>query len=255
MIRWLIVWFWLLPALIAGIASATTTESLDHGLVDWLNNREGGYWNPKQQIRRADPNDPNSMRGVFAVERIEKGEVLCHVPWHSVISGYDEKSGQDWNGSTYLSCNTVRNLQKEFQLGSDSELAPYISYLSAQRYRQLPSTWSQQGQDLLREILGGDEDCQTLPPWSPFSWYDNWVEECNGDPSDEFQLQTAMLVVQRADEDVMTPLYDLCKLYCGLVNPKVKMTVDCISILRYSTSLFLSCIFRQPSKWQNKYTI
>jgi hypothetical protein len=187
---------------------SVAADYVDHGLVDWLNSRNGGFFNPKQEIRRADHNDPTSMRGIFAKVRIVEGEVLCHVPWDSLVSSleYDE----EWDGENALSCGTVHNLVREMNLGDKSELAPYVSYLKAQRRGQIPSAWSWEGKSLLREILDGDNLEQTIPPWRPFDWLTvNWWLGCGGNPDDDLSTQAAMLVVQRADEDILVPVYDM----------------------------------------------
>eukprot|EP00934_Nitzschia_sp_Nitz4_P007023 Nitzschia sp. Nitz4//scaffold49_size126201//55785//59297//NITZ4_003641-RA/size126201-snap-gene-0.65-mRNA-1//-1//CDS//3329553146//7013//frame0 len=208
--RW---WSW---CLLYSVSQAVA--SLGHGLVDWLRTRDGGYWNEKQEIRRANPDDPNSMLGVFAVERIEKGEILCHVPWDSVISAFDEESGLDYQGKNNLSCQTVKNLLQEIERGDQSRVAPYVSYLLSQSYHQLPSTWSKRGKAFLAEVLGGSNSTERVPPLDPFSWYNDWGQECDGSYDDEFELQIAMLVVQRADEDVLIPLYDLYNHHNGNLN-------------------------------------
>lgn len=187
------------------------SKPLDYGLVDWLTTREGGFWNPKQEIRLVDPEDPTSMRGVFAKERIESGELLCNVPWDSLITSFDPYTGEEWKDETDLSCRTVRNLIRHLKLGNTSSLAPYIAYLQDQPTGRVLSSWSTPGKELLEEILGGYDEFQTLPPIYPFQWVENWVEDCNGNIEDELEMQAAMLIVQRADEDVLIPLYDLCK--------------------------------------------
>jgi hypothetical protein len=197
------------PLICLVYVTRSTATSLDHDddLVDWLNSRNDGYFNPKQEIRRVDSNDPTSMRGIFAKERIEKGELLCHVPWDSLITSYENGREYDVENDEDLSCGTVRNLVREMQLGEKSELAPYISYLQAQQKGQIPNAWSEAGLEFFREILGGDEDEQTIPPYSPFQWLgDLWLDECDGNPNDS---QAAMLVVQRADEDILVPVYDM----------------------------------------------
>jgi hypothetical protein len=195
--------------LLANDNTASGSESFDHGIVEWLNSFEGGYFNPKQEIRRENPDDPNSIVGIFAKEAIEENELLSQIPWDALISADGaEEDGDDEDGS--LHCGTVRNTAREMKLGEKSKYAPYVSHLLSQREGQIPSAWSEAGKALLVDILGGEGDSQTLPPQDPFSWLDeDWYESCHGDVNDSVAAQAAMLVVSRADDDLMVPVYDM----------------------------------------------
>jgi hypothetical protein len=171
-------------------------------IVDWLQARDGGLFNSKQEIRTVGP-----MMGIFAKERIEKGELLCQVPWDSLIHSKRPGSTEEWSGQTYLSCGTVQNLVDEWNKGDDSELAPYIRYLKSQRTGQIPSAWSNAGRALLSDILGRRKDeTQRLAPFGVFWGSEVWYDQCSGSLE---HFHQAMLVMQRADEDVMIPVYDL----------------------------------------------
>jgi hypothetical protein len=191
---------------LANANKVSADNDVDHGLVDWLNSLEGGYSNPKQEIRRENPDDPNSMVGLFAKELIEEGEILNQVPWHGIITSEGWKEDDD-NGT--LDCGIVRSTAHEMKLGEKSKYGPYVSYLlEEQREGQLPSAWSEAGIDLLMDILGGeDEKKLTLPPDYAFTWLeDEWYGSCNGDRTDYFTAQVAMLVVSRGDGDIMVPI-------------------------------------------------
>jgi hypothetical protein len=198
-----------LLCLLAHISLVSSSDDVDHGLVEWLNSLEGGYFNPKQEIRREDTNDSNSMVGIFAKELIEEGELLNQVPWDAIITS-EGNEDEDDDEETSLHCGTARNVAEEMRLGPEgSEYGPYIGYLLTQREGQIPSAWSKEGQNLLLDILGGKTDAK-LPPLDAVSWLeDDWYGSCNGDRNDAFAAHAAMLVVQRADDDFMVPVYDL----------------------------------------------
>lgn len=168
-------------------------------LVEWFEAREGTEFNSKQEIRREVPTDPNSVLGVFATDDIAKGEVLVSIPWDIVIH-----AGYRVSDPPPLVCDTARRLANEMRKGDDSEFAPYTRYLLKQRAGELPSAWSEAGKELFKEVLG-----EELPPSEPVSWLEeDWREDCNGstDPLDE---RAALLVVQRAEDDLMIPVYDM----------------------------------------------
>lgn len=192
--------------------AAQQEDSIDFGMVEWLHSIEGGYFNPKQVIRREDPEDPRSVVGIFATERIQKGELLLRVPWEAIVtveSGY-KPIDEDLEEDTGLDCGTARSLAKEMKLGNQSRYAPYVSYLSRQRPGQLPSAWSEGGKALLRKLLGGTDEKPRIPPANALVWVEkDWYVNCNADKNDEFGTNVAMLVVQRADDDIMVPgMYD-----------------------------------------------
>ena len=67
---------------------------LDYGnkVLNWIHNSDGGYYNPKQELRRdndSDSDDGENMLGIFATSDIEKGELLLRVPWDLMIKSDD----------------------------------------------------------------------------------------------------------------------------------------------------------------------
>jgi hypothetical protein len=193
-----------------GIVTLAGAESIDFGQVDWLNSLEGGYFNPKQEIRRWNRDDPSSYVGIFAKQLIEEGDVLAQIPWEYMISAEEfDTEDDDDELTTMLMCGTVRNLAAEMKKGTQSKHAPYVQYLLNQPEGQLPSGWSEEGKRLLVDILGGEE-YQQIPPAEPVEWLtEDWYEACHGDPEDTLSAHAAMLVVQRADDDLMVPIYDI----------------------------------------------
>merc|ERR1719343_853975 len=61
---------------------------------------------------------------------------------------------------------------------------------------------------MFREVLGGKR--QTVPPNYATTWLEeDWYEDCDGDPTDDLSAKAAMLVVSRADDDLLVPVYDM----------------------------------------------
>ena len=192
-------------------------NGLDRGILSWMHNIPGGFYNPKQEFRYSNPNDPTSLAGIFAKERIEEGELLCRVPWEYIItSPLDEMEREQ------LECPMIRVLSRELQLGKLSKFAPYVEYLNTQPLHQLPSVWSKEGQDLLLKVLGQtreqngvedpvpDQDLAALsfPPTGVVRWMDEWYDRCGGDPNDTWGRRAALMALLRADDFMMIPAYD-----------------------------------------------
>eukprot|EP00588_Corethron_pennatum_P034325 CAMPEP_0194345924 /NCGR_PEP_ID=MMETSP0171-20130528/105130_1 /TAXON_ID=218684 /ORGANISM="Corethron pennatum, Strain L29A3" /LENGTH=1502 /DNA_ID=CAMNT_0039112979 /DNA_START=45 /DNA_END=4552 /DNA_ORIENTATION=+ len=182
---------------------------VNHGerLIEWLNS-SGGYANPKLEIRRADPDDPTSHFGMYTKEKITKKELILDIPQHVIMRGGedDEDSQDDEEGS--FECGTARRLIKELRLGDDSEYGPFVNYLLEQPYGQLPSGWSDEGKELLTQLLE-NHTTDPIPPDEPTLWIDyEWVQECNGS-TDPFEANAALMLVQRGWDSAMIPLYDM----------------------------------------------
>ena len=214
----LVAWTLRLPSIATSTAVTTVLDSqvaqpIDFGLTVWLNSMKGGYFNAKQEIRRENPDDPTSILGIFAKEQIFEGELLTRVPWNAIIGGEeadDDGDDDDEDGvqeDPTVPCGTARNLAKELKLGKDSHFGPYVQYLLNQPQGQLPSAWSPQGKALLATLLGGSPSKPQIPPIDVSSWLDSaWIDDCRGaDLNDGFAAHAFMLVVQRADDDIMVP--------------------------------------------------
>jgi len=176
-------------------------------LMEWFEQR-ATVFNRKQQVRRENVDDPKSLIGVFAAEDISEGEILFALPWNAMINDQRHHGANASNAPEEgaIECNTVRNLIDEMMLGKKSKFAPYVEYLKSQKPGQLPSAWSKEGKALLFEVLGGTN---TLPPKHPYYWIsDDWHKGCGGG-SNALEENAAMLVVQRAEDNLMIPLYDM----------------------------------------------
>jgi hypothetical protein len=186
------------------ISSASEAKPDDFGILEWVHNAEGGFYNPKQDFRYETPGDPTSVAGIFANERIEKGETLSKVPWQRLL-----KSDDSTENDGKLSCGTGRAVAREMRKAENSDYAPYVTYLNAQSEGQLPSAWSKKGKALLQEIIGGTPLAPVLPPIEPTERVDtDWYTRCSGDPSNKLATKAALLVAQRSDDGLMIPAYD-----------------------------------------------
>jgi hypothetical protein len=180
---------WLLGSTVLLLLKSAHASEED--LVKWLTSQDGGFFDEKQQqIRAENPEDASSQPGIFARERIEKGEVLATIPWNIIIT---------------------RNLAKEFLLDkTKSDVAPYVEHLTAQSLKyQLPSAYSQAGMELFVEVLGGDESPDILMETSMSYLLYDWYEVCDGSVEDKRSATAAMLVMQHSVHDLMIPIVDL----------------------------------------------
>ena len=190
--------------------TTTTTLSLvEHGQrqIEWIRSM-GGFVSSKIEIRSLDPNDDNAPLGVFAITDIEEGDLLLSIPRHCLITSESDNNNEDL--AEWI-CPTAYNLVRELELGEASFYAPYVSYLNAQPFGQLPSMWSPVGQDLLLRITGGSlaKDDQIIPPLGPVGWLDEeWRTECRGG-DDPLEQHAFLLVIQRGWDDILVPILDL----------------------------------------------
>ena len=169
---------------------------------------EKGYFNPKIEMRRSDPSTSGSGFGIFAKEDIAAKSLLFRVPTNIILDSLDTMEDQPLQ--TTMVCGAVRNLAKELKLGNESDHAAYVNYLlDTQLPGQLPSAWSDAGKTLLTRFLEGDDGTVTFPPEYPIEWIaDDWHQDCEGseDPMEEY---AALLVVQRAWDHLLIPVYDM----------------------------------------------
>jgi hypothetical protein len=173
-----------------------TDDKLSHNLIDWLR-ANGAMISNKVEVRNVVPGDPTSPRGVFALETLEEGEIICSIPWNLIIKPEKDPKKDDWD------CGTVDAVVKA--MGNES-LNPYGKYLLEQPKGYLPAFWSTEGQALLSEMLG-----EHLPP---HDFQDvlmaDWAEYCKGaNVDDPLQKHARMLVLARADYQIMVPFYDM----------------------------------------------
>ena len=145
---------------------------------------------------------------MYATKRIEAGELVTKIPWENIIKSDDP------NEEGQMCCGTVRSVAREMKLGNASKYAPYAIYLKSEPPNQIPSSWSKGGQDLLMDVIANN----VIPPEDPLKWIkDEWFKRCRGDPNDKVAIEAALLVVQRADDSIMVPAYDVSLLIICIV--------------------------------------
>lgn len=180
-----------------------TDEEHAQSLIEWLEEKEDGYFNPKLEMRRVDPKDPKSFFGMFVKDGIEEGETLLYIPSSMILDSTEEDPDLD-----AMTCATVRNLIEQIKLKDESRYAPYINYiLDTQPPGAIPSAWTENGKKLLTRVLGGKngEFPVALPlADDPFPWIDHWHKYCKGsdDPIEEY---AALIVIQRSWDDILIP--------------------------------------------------
>lgn len=192
-------------------------------LIQWLQS-SNGYIHPSLQMRRIDPSDPTSHFGMFANEHISSEETLLKIPPSMVLDSTVKEPE-----ITPMVCPLVHNLIAQMKLGDKSAYAPYIQYLKeTQPPGQIPSAWSPAAQQLLVRLLGHVDfnlskaheflpkykDLRLrnhLPPMDPVGWVEHeWANDCNGGSvGTEEEQYAALLVVQRAWDDILIPVYDM----------------------------------------------
>ena len=181
-------------------------ELHSEALVSWLKS-EGGYYNPNLEMRRLDPSDPESIYGTFATKTIPKDTLLIRVPNSLILDPAGDEDGDA------MECGTIRNLSRQLKLGNESHYAPYVNYLIAtQPPNMLPSSWSEDGKSLLQFLLDGRnvEDGYEFPPDAPTTWKDTFYDDCSpGGPEDPMDEYAAHLVVARAWDDILIPVFDM----------------------------------------------
>lgn len=190
-------------------------RGLDKGILSWMHSLPGGYYNPKQEFRHSDPNDPSTLSGIFAREPIEEGELLCRVPWKYLVTNPSGRIEDE-----QLDCGMTRELARQLKLGKKSKFGPYVEYLNAQPEHQLPSAWSPQGQELLLQVLGQSREENSailsdseyasvdFPPLRMVAWMEEWYDRCHGNPNDTWGKKAALMALLRADDFMMIPAYD-----------------------------------------------
>ena len=109
-------------------SDAQDDDVLITDMVDWLKSN-GAYINDKLQVRRVNPDDPSSPRGLFALESLDAGEIICNIPWDLMITPIESNSAKD--ASKRLDCGTIKAVIEE--LGkNESDMTPYAKYLQCE---------------------------------------------------------------------------------------------------------------------------
>lgn len=139
-----------------------------------------------------DSSDPNSAYAMFASEDISKDEGLIVVPQSALIT----------SKGTGVYCDTVKMLLEEVEKGKDSEYFPYIDYLFGDDTRRgrVPSAWSEDGQELLRIVIGDS----LFPTSIDHHSIQNHCPDITDDPS-QLEEDAYLFMVSRSWDDIMIP--------------------------------------------------
>lgn len=192
-----------------------------NALIQWIKDSKG-YFHDSLEMKRTDPSDVTSYFGMFATNDIKANTLLMSIPRETIL---EDPTGADIE---FVQCGLIENLADQLRLGDQSNFAPYVNYLlKTQPQGQLPSAWSTAGKELLMRVLGhenftwenamanlhrfGDLKLKNiLPPEEPITWVLDFHDACGKDgyEFDNLDEHAAMLVIQRAWDDVLLPLYD-----------------------------------------------
>ncbi|KAG7355308.1 spermine/spermidine synthase domain containing protein [Nitzschia inconspicua] len=189
--------------------SITTDPQLlrARAILEWIQSDEEAFVHDKQIVRRSIDGDINSPIGIFASDEIEKGSLLVRIPWKFIIQSDNP------NDTGQLPCGTVHALMRELNLGNESQFAPYVDYLLHEPDdHTIPSRYSENGQRLMLQIVDTNyvSGETRIPPEEPTSWLrDDWIGFCKADPNDTVGIKAATAVLQRSDDAILIPGYDL----------------------------------------------
>jgi hypothetical protein len=210
----------LLLASVAAVSADAASNAMDahvQDMVAWLRD-QGGYFNEKLQIRRADPSDPTSYFGVFATESIPSMESLMSIPASSMIRTIQQEY-HSWEEEWDVLCDLTHVLLKELKLGEKSHFAPYVKYLLGQERGQIPATWTEPGKELLREVLSASTHKNHVTDWIEMDFeHEDWCIESGN----AFEQQALAMVKQRGWDSVLIPIYDMI----NHVNDVEKLNTD-----------------------------
>jgi len=188
-------------------------------LIDWMISK-GGFMDPRVEIRRWNPQDPTSYFGAFVNAPIQKDELLLQIPAAIKIQIDEEeeqamKMQDEWDYDEQV-CQLSWMLKMEYELGDESDYAPYINYLKAQPFGQIPAMWSPVGQHLLFEVQGdwsihdfetqGEGEDMVMWLWKRFEPNCLFLN----DTLNPFYISMA---VQRGYDTALIPVYDMLNHY------------------------------------------
>lgn len=173
---------------------------LANAIVDWVR-AEGGYFSSKLEIGRASP------VGVFASQDIQAQEQLFIIPHSCFIALWDTAAPVDANDEEDEAynenlCHLAQKLAEELELGKDSVYAPYVDYVKNQKQGQIPATWSDEGKQVLRQILA-DESRDVV------DWIEMYQKGCNVDK------HMLALTSSRGYDTAFIPIWDLVNHHNG----------------------------------------
>lgn len=177
-------------------------EEWQQSIVDWIRSKPTGFFHPSIQWQRLPAGSSIGPYAMHATAPIPRGKILMTVPKSIVID----------SRGTGETCDTIRHMLDEHELGEGSEFYPYLDYLFGEKDGGtsgglLPSSWSNEGQALLEYIIGSGEDDLLPRRFARKNVYElcNWAEEdtppVTKDAYDYF--------VSRSWKDKMVPVLDM----------------------------------------------
>jgi spermidine synthase len=226
-------------ALAASVPSDDTAEKHVRDLTTWFRGN-GGYFNFKLEIRRADPKDPTSEFGIFARKDIKPKERLIEIPADLIIEPMFDFEVEDNQEVKYFEqrehfetlCDLTLTLIAEMELGDDSDFAAYLNYLNQKDLSMLPVMWSEQGKELMR-LLANKAYAADIshPPYGAVDWMDAFVKTGCIDEDDDFEKRIATLVYSRAmgplNDTVLVPVLDMI----NHSNKEEERNVECTTVI------------------------
>ena len=200
-----------LALLLASAVQASADDALVTDLVDWLRTN-GAKIHQGLEVRRVDPSDPTSMRGVFATRDIDEGETLCNLQWDLIIKPADSKYASSYDADEMGLCGAIAATIEAFDDGSNA----YARYLLGQPRRYLPEWWSDGAKALLLEMLAVGEtaaggpitEYDELPPHGIGEGEDGTLERIE-EACKEFGYDLANETHVHAGENSWTVLFAL----------------------------------------------
>jgi len=140
---------------------------------------------------------------MFATRDISKGEQLMIIPPSAMLMGSDDEAED-------LSCATAERLVEEYsdKGEAESEYWPYLQYVfESSPHKTVPMGWSEEGKQLIQDIVGDGLDPQEFGSGSFF-------ENCDYDGEDADQRHDLLeasyrIVLSRGWHHVMVPVLDM----------------------------------------------
>lgn len=134
-------------------------------VIDWSRS-QGAYINENVEIRSLG----GTLSGLFAKEPLEEGTVVSRIPWHLIVQTSEEEEDDRW-------CNTILEAHEVIT----NPTTPYEEYLSKRSRHHVPSFWSEQGQEMLLELIGDG-----IPTLGFQYFIRDWLlDACSGNNDDD----------------------------------------------------------------------
>ncbi|CAJ1955509.1 unnamed protein product [Cylindrotheca closterium] len=194
-------------------------------MVKW-SIEQGGYIHPNVEIRRWDPSDPSSYFGAFVNGPVKEDELLIKIPGSIKIQLDDSyRSGTDLTYADVV-CELAWTLKREYELGEDSNYAPYIEYIETQSKHQIPAMWTDVGKHLITKVQGDlsmmDFDTESISGIHMHDWIDDYFggEFCliDTESGEEMEEWYVAMATQRGYDYCLIPVYDMLNHHNGIVN-------------------------------------